>query len=386
MGSKMVCDETELALLALPADMNCLQAEPVASSVEVMAAIILAKYRIVRFHGRAMIELSFPYSHFEPMNKELFREVAAPLLGWVKQRHMNHLYDYLIGTAPDLSWSDRFVVFGDLSGSKANVSVWDMERLEFRNDISPHDCVWRSPYSVKRPVSTQNAAAPIPLIMHLAGGNKHLYDDIMQTLAPLVMSCKPEGVVWWVGGNAESKQLLMEAVHRILPNQLARLDVERLDGGRQMPTLNGKLGNVVQGGSSAVADVSLYRSLSKHQTFGVHKYRSQEGMNIRGNVHHIFSSPHTPTFSRKTWSTQMRTIIIPFSPLTEGNVLPEMTVELQGRLIAEMCMYAAQIRRQGYRYSLSARVPSTGRDMLAESASKFTTLSPLFSPTGEFIW
>lgn len=381
----MVCDETELALLALPADMNCLQAEPVSSSVELMAAIVSSKYRIVRFHGRAMIELGHPYPHFEPMHKELFREVAIPLLGWVKERHLNHLYDYLISTAQDLSRSDQFIAFGNLSGSKANVSVWDMERLEFRSDISPRDCVWRSPYSVKRHSST-GSVRPIQLIMQLAGGDKHVYDDIMQTLAPLVMSCKPEGVVWWVGGDAESKQLLMEAVHRILPNQLAKLDVERLDGGRQMPTLNGKLGNVVQGGSSAVADVSLYRSLAKHQTFGVHKYRSQDGMNIRGNVHHIFSSPHTPTFSRKTWSTQMRTVIIPFSQLTDSSGSPEMTDELHGRLIAEMCSYAVRVRRQGYRYSLSAPVPSAGRDTPAVSASKLTTLSPLFSPTGEFIW
>lgn len=380
----MVCDETELALLALPADMDCLQAKPVSSSIESMAATVSSKYRIVRFHGHAMIELNAPYPHFELMNKELFTEVASPLLGWVKQRHLNHLYDYLISTAPDFSWSARFIAFGDLSGSKAYVSVWDMEQLEFRNDISPHDCVWRSPYSVKRGATKQ--AHPIPLIMQLAGGDKRLYSDIMQTLAPLVMSCKPEGVVWWVGGDAESKQLLMEAVHRILPNQLAKISAERLSGGRQTPLLNGNLGNVVKSGTASVADVSLYRNLAKHRTFGVHKYRSQDGMNIRGNVHHIFSSPYIPTFSRKTWSTQMRTVIIPFSPVTESSGSSEMTDELHGSLIAEMCSYAALIRRQGHRYSLSAQVPSTGRDTPVLSASKFTTLSPLFSSKGEFIW
>ncbi|MDB5184375.1 MAG: hypothetical protein JWN38_183 [Candidatus Saccharibacteria bacterium] len=352
------------------------------STVESNATVVLSKYQIVRFHGRAMIELSHPYPHFQPLTKGLLSEVAKPLLGWLKQRHLNHLHDYLISTAPDLSWSDQFVVFGDLNGSKANVSVWDMNALEFRHDISPRDCVWRSPY----PVSRNTAPRQIPLIMQLAGDNAAVYDDIMQSLAPLVMACKPEGVVWWVGGDTESKQLLMEAVHRILPNQLAKISAERLSGGRQTPLLNGNLGNVVESGTAAVADVSLYRNLAKHQTFGVHKYRSQDGMNIKGNIHHIFSSAYTPTFSTKTWSTQMRTVIIPFGQLTDGNKFPELTTDFHGRLVAEMCSYAVQIRDQGYRYSLSATAVATGRDIPEMSTSKFTTLSPLFSPTGEFIW
>jgi len=380
----MVCDEAELALLALPPDMNCLETEPVYPMVESSAAKVLSKYQIIRFHGRAMIELSHPYPHFEPMNKELLSEVAIPLLGWVKQRHINHLYDYLISTVSDLSDHDRFVVFGDLNGSKADVSVWDMERLEFRHDISPHECVWRSPYSVKRSDTIQHNRS-IPLIMQLAGGNTAIYDDIMQSLAPLVMACKPEGVVWWVGGDEIGKQHLMKAVRRILPHQLAELDVERLEGGRQMPKLNGKLGNVGHAGGGAVADVSLYRSLAKHQTFGVHKYRSQDGMSVPGNVHHIFSSPNAPLFSTKTWSTQMRTVVIPFSQLTDTGGL-EMTDELHTRLLAEMCACTAQIRHQGYRYSLSGTSVATERDSSPSGARKLTAPSPFFSPTGEFIW
>jgi hypothetical protein len=380
----VVCDETELALLALSPDMNCLEAEPVYPMVESSAAKVLSKYRIVRFHGRAMIELSHPYPHFEPLNKELLREVATPLLGWVKQRHMNHLYDYLISTVPDLSGNDRFVVFGDLNGSRADVSVWDMKRLEFRHDISPLDCVRRSPYSVKLNDATQRARS-IPLIMQLAGGDTAIYDDIMQSLAPLVMACKPEGVVWWVAGDDIGKQLLMKTVRRILPRQLAELDVERLEGGRQMPKLNGKLGNVGRAGSGAVADVSLYRSLAKHQTFGVHKYRSQDGMSVPGNVHHIFSSPNAPIFSRKTWSTQMRSVVIPFSQLTNGSGL-EMADELYGRLLAEICTYATRIRHQGYRYSLSVATTSIERDGSSSGESNPMISSSLFSLTGEFIW
>ena len=383
----MVCDETELALLALPADMNCLRTEPTTPMVESRAAIILAKHRIIRFHGRAMIELDLPYPRFVSLNKDLFSEMATPLLGWVKQQHLNHLYDYLTSTAPDLSWSDRFIVFGDLSESKANISVWDMERLEFRSDISPRDCVRRSPYSVKQHSSPQDALPPIPLIMQLAGGDKRLYDDIMQTLAPLVMSCKPEGVVWWVGGDAESKQLLIEAVYRILPNQLAKLDVERLNRGRRTPTLNGKLGNVVQGGSSAVADISLYRSLAKHQTFGIHRYRSQEGLNILGNVHHIFSSPHAPTFSRKTWSTQRRTVIIPLSHHGESKPLTMLSDQSMSDLLAEICAYAEQIKRQGYRYNMSAAT------LIKRSESHVSVMGVPTTPTApavlhgsKFIW
>jgi hypothetical protein len=377
-GIKVICDETELALLALPADVNCLQAEPVRSSVEAMAAIVLSKHRIIQFHGRAMIDLSLPYPHFEPLKKEPFREVAIPLLGWVKQQHLNHLYDYLVSTAPDFSWSDRFIAFGDLSGSNANVSVWDMKQLEFRNDISPSDCVWRSPYSVNRSEIAKKTS-PIPFIMQVADGNEDIYDAIMQSLAPLVMTCKPEGIVWWVGGNTESKQQLIEAAHRLLPYQLSRLNFGRLDGGRQMPTLNGKLGNVVYDGTSAVEDVSLYRSLSKHQDFGVHRYRSQKGMNISGSAHHILSSSQAPTFSKKTWSTLNRTVIVPFSQPSRSNWSQELTADFYGQLIAEMCLYAVRIRGQGYRYSVSVAARPTQQN-------RPKTLPPLRLPKTDFIW
>jgi hypothetical protein len=344
----VVCDETELALLALPADMSCLVAETLSSDIAANAAIIAAQHRIIRFKGRTLIGVYEPYSHFISLTKEHFEQIARPLLGSVRQSHLNGVFAHLSYTAQDLSANDRLLLFGNLANTKATLTVWDMDTLEVRSDIAPEDCVHRSPYTMK-----MNVSLPIPFIMQLACGDSGVYDDIMQSLAPLVMALKPEGIIWWIGEGVDGKSALMDALHRLFPDQLASITNKRLAGGRVTRTLNGNLGNIVNADNGQVADVHIYRSLAKHQNFSVHNYHRQDGLEVQSNIHHIFAAANAPRFSRKSWSTQWRTFTIPFSQQIESDLTHFLTDEFSGQLIAEMCRYAQIIKQQGYRYEWS---------------------------------
>jgi hypothetical protein len=343
----MVCDKTELALLALPADMNCLVAEPRTRVIAKDADIIAAQHRIVLFKGSVMIEVPEPYSHFILLTKEHFERIAHPLLGWVKQLHLNGVFAHLAYTAKDLSDNDHLALFGNLVDTKADLTVWDMDKLEVRSDIAPEDCVRRSPYSMKR------RGNPIPFIMQLAGSDNCVYDDIMQSLAPLVMALKPEGIIWWTGDGVDGKSALMDALHQLFPDQLASITNKRLAGGRVTRTLNGNLGNIVDGDNGQVADIHIYRSLAKHQSFNVHNYHRQDGLEIQSNIHHIFAAADAPRFSSKSWSTQWRTFAIPFNQQIGCSQAHIFTDEFFGQLIAEMCRYAQRIKMHGYRYNWS---------------------------------
>ena len=377
----MVCDETELALLALPPDMSCLVVETRTPVITKDAAIIAAQYRIIRFKGCVMIEVHEPYAHFIPLTREHFTQIAYRLLGWTRPSHMNSVFTHLSYTAQDLSANDHLLLLGNLADTKADLTVWDMDRLEVRSDVLPQDCVRRSPYSMKR-----HGSEPVQFIMQLAGGDQGVYDDIMQSLAPLVMAKKPEGIIWWIGDDVNGKSVLMDALYHIFPDQLASITNKRLAGGRVTRYLNGNLGNVVDSDSGQVEDVHIYRSLAKHQSFNIHQYHSQNGLEIQGNIHHIFSAHKAPRFSRKSWSTHWRTFTVPFSQKIEGNPTRTLADEFFGQLIAEMCSYANRIKLQGYRYEWSATTLNTKDDNRAIETSKSTTFSPLLSPKGEFIW
>lgn len=358
----MMCDKTELALLALPPDMRYLVVESPTPVIAKNAATIAASYRIIRFKGRAMIEVCEPYAHFIPLTREYFTHIANQLLGWVKQSHINNVFAYVISTVPDLSCNDRFVLFGNLADTKTDLTVWDMDTLEVRSDIAPQDCVRRSPFSMIR-----RGNEPIPFIMHLAGGDEGMYGDIMQSIAPLIMTMKPEGAIWWVGDDDSGKSVLMDALYRIFPGQLVGITNKRLAGGHITRNLNGKLGNIVDSDNAQVEDVGIYRTIVKHQTFRVHNYHRQNGLEIQGNTHHIFSAKSVPTFTKKTWSTHRRTFAIPFSQQIQDTLAPTFTDEFFSQLITEMCSYANRIKSQGYRYDWSAATLAAKTDYSARS-------------------
>lgn len=328
---------------------------------------VAGQERIVRFRGRPMIEVYDGFPHFVPLHKDRFDRVAYPLLGGVSRSRINDVYSFLSNTAEDLSDHEHLIGFGvpldsvdieadtDLEALHRNPpTVWDMDELCIRTDITVDQTVWRSPYS-KRSVGE----GKIDFIMSLAGNDEGLYDDIMQSLAPIVMKKKPDGVIWWVGDGANGKSTLMDAIYRIFPGQLSSITVKRLVDGRDTPGLNGTLANVVKESSEGrIDDTEIYKSIGTHENFRVHKFHSQDDIEVRGNVHHIFSANSIPTFNDKGYSARRRTFIIPFTQRFESD--PEFeektfTEEMFGQLIVEMCKYANRLKRQGYRYKWSAK-------------------------------
>lgn len=330
--------------------------------------LIASSYRIVRFRGRALIEVLEPYPHFEPLHKDRFEQIAYPLLGGISRSRMNDIFAYLINTAEDLTPYEDFICFGVPGGFQ---TVWDMKELVIRPDILPDLCVWRSPYE-KIP-SSPAGYKPIPFVMSLAGGSQDKYDDIMQSLAPIVMHTKPDGVIWWVGSGANGKSTLMDAIYKIFPGHLASINVKRLTDGRDTPSLNGMLANVVKENSEGrIDDTQVYKSIGTHENFRVHKFHSQDDIEIRGNLHHIFSANQIPAFNDKGHSTKRRTHIVRFTETFDSDPSFEertFTPELFGRLIVEMCSYANRIKRQGYRYKWSAATLSAKADYDAEASN-----------------
>lgn len=323
---------------------------PVAATLSIndAATAVLTRHCIARFRGNAMVKTRKPYERFAPMSKDVFDQIAYPLVGSMPRSRMNDIFAYLRSVARDVTANDRYILFGAGTSSQ---TVWDMERLETRTDIFADDCVWRSPYA---PVLT---AKPIKFILNLAGGDAGLYSDIMQSLAPLLMTKKPDGVIWWVGDNEQGKNVLVDVLSKIFPDQLTSLTVKHLNGGRSnTPLLNAVLGNIAVDSGGQITNTQIYKSIGTHEDFFMHRWHSQGGIVVRGNVHHIFSADRTPTFYTRNLSIDRRTHTVPFS--LAGYAQATLPNNFYGQLIAEMCRYAVRLRRQGYCYEWSRATPA----------------------------
>ena len=333
--------------------------EPKPNVIAIRTQQLMAVQTLARFRGRLMLLVdngNFP--HFVPCTKELFKDIAYQSLGAMTRGQVSDVFEFASSVAPDLSESDRYVLFGtgNDEGTSGATQLWDKQKLRFvqvDEGVDYNSAVWRSPYGV---VPRENQR--LEFLMGLAGRDEGLYDDIMQSLAPLVMEKKPDGVVWWVGAGANGKSTLMDAIYRIFPGQLSSLSVKQLTDERDTPSLNGTMANVVKESSEGrIDDTHIYKSIGTHEDFSVHKFHSQESVTIRGNMHHIFSGNSIPTFNDKGHSARRRTFIVPFLQEFESDPTFEektFTPEFFGRLINEMCLYAARLERQGYNYQWSS--------------------------------
>jgi hypothetical protein len=354
------------------------------------ADMVTTGYEIIRFRGRAMVKVTKPYPHFVPLHKDRFEQIAYPVLGGVSRSRMNDVFSYICNTAEDLSAYEHYILFGTALGEvevEADTdlkllhenppTVWDMKDLMIDQSVKPSQCVWRSPYAkMVRTEASEKVAdnnGRLHFIMQLAGGDEGLYDDIMQSIAPLVMARKPDGVIWWVGDGANGKSTLMDAIYKIFPGQLSSITVKRLVDGRDTPSLNGTLGNIVKESSEGrVDDTEIYKSIGTHENFRVHKFHSQDDIEIRGNLHHIFSANLIPSFNDKGYAARRRTFVIPFTQrFTSDPTFEERTFtpEFFGCLIVEICKYANQLKKQGFKYKWSAKTLAAKSSYDAEASN-----------------
>lgn len=358
--------------------------------VQVQANLVASQQTFIRFRKRAMVQVDTGFPHFEPLSMERFKELFYPMIPGQTRSRVGDVYEQLTFAAPDLTDMDHLILFGrydipegaekpDNHADSVGPMVWDTRELA-ESSHSPTSCVWRSPYAkISNMVLTPDGpvTTKIPFILSLAGGDPEVYDDIMQSMAPMVMEKKPDGVIWWIGDGANGKSTLMDALYRLFPQQLSSITVKRLTDGRDTPNLNGTLANIVKESSEGrIDDTEIYKSIGTHEDFGVHKFHSQEGVTIRGNLHHIFSGNSVPIFNDKGFSARRRTFIIPFTEQFASD--PEFedktfTPEFFGRLATELCKYAVRLKRQGYRYKFSAKTLAAKEeyDSSANSAEEY---------------
>jgi hypothetical protein len=336
------------------------------SVVEVSAHTVQEQHTLAQFKGRPMLLLRQPYPHYTALHSDRFARLAYPLLGGVTRGRIKDVEAFVGAMAPDLTTNSNLILFGtedpieEYYHQRAVTAVWDTDTLEYKA-VTPElaeACVWRSPYGQIASPDAHGPVQRIPFIMSLAGNDCGLYDDIMQSIAPMVMTKKPDGVIWWVGDGANGKSTLMDALYHIFPGQLASLTVGTLTAKVDTPFLNGNLANIVKESSEGrIEDTEIYKAIGTHENFRTHKFHSQETYEINGNMHHVFSANSIPTFNDKGFSARRRTFIIPFLQRFESDPLFEdrtFTPEMFGRLITEMCRYAQAIAARGYRYKWSA--------------------------------
>jgi hypothetical protein len=334
----MKTDQTELELLALPTTVTNPFLKPLATSIEAGTKLILERNRITWFCGRLMIEVSQPYPHFQPLDKSQFDSLAYPLLPGIARTRLNDIFACIKATSLDLSGNSHLILFGNMADDKAQLAVWDTEALGFRDDIEPKDCVWRSPYSVSPMPNTGE------LVKLLVNGNENSYDNIMRSLAPLLMAKKPRSVVWWIGDEHTARAMLMNALHSIFPDQLSDISLKRLTGGRQSQLLNDALSNVSREQCELrLDDIATVRLLSSHEDYFRHKYHFQTGQIIQGSKHHIFSAKDIDSLASLRYSKNINVTAIQFSEQPKYRARVPHS-DICSQLIAEMLRYAARIK------------------------------------------
>lgn len=343
------------------------------SIVKVRGDAIMEQHQFIRFKRRPMILERDPYCHYVPLSGDRFNEIAYDLLGGLTRSGAADAYAYVKNTAEDRDEYAHQIRFGitieeamlsselnagDIEFTQKNRAlIWDTKELAWLYGESLENAVWRSPYPRLKGQMADDAE-PIPFIMSLAGDDPGLYDDIMQSIAPMIMDKKPDGLIWWVGAGANGKSTLMDALYRLFPGQLASVNVKALEDGRDVPALNRALANIVrESPEGRVEDTERYKCLGTHENFWVHKFHSQEGEEIDGNIHTIYNANAIPAFNDKGHSAKRRTFIIPFNQTFAPDPNFErktFTPEFFARLIAEMSKYAMRLKKQGYRYKWSA--------------------------------
>lgn len=307
---------------------------------KVLAEQLRYDTEIVRFKGATFIQEG---DKFSDMSSDRFAEACYTLFGsGLTKSRINDLEHLFRTTAPDLSHRAHLISFGE--------KVWDTKKLEW-SEVPAEDCVYRIPY---KPVERKGR---LPFIMDLACGDEGVYDDIMQSVAPLVMDKKPTGVIWYLGQGANGKSTLVHLLYLIFSTYLTELTVKQLEDERDTPQLNGKLGNVCKESSEGfIEDTRTYKSIGTHEGFSVHKFHSQDMVTIEGNIHHIFSANNIPTFGDKSYGARRRTLVIPFNARFKPDETFEdrtFTKAFIEEFLAEILHYAVQLKKQNYEYKFS---------------------------------
>lgn len=321
---------------------------------------VAQKYRIVRFRGAVLYRTD---EGWEPLSSDEFARICYTVHGaGIRQTQIKDLQHLFFTSSDDLTKYAHYIA---MPGGK----VWDMKELKFTKEISPEDCVYTTAIAPAKGDSHRKWLEEVTL------GDKELADDIISAIAPVFMHKKPFGVFWFLGSGANGKSTTLKALYAIFGSQapythnrwFSQLTVKQIEDERDTPMINGKLANIcLESNDGHIKDTGGYKNLAEHNTFNVHKFNSQDGVYVDGNVHTIFNANNIPTFADKTQGVRRRTFTIPFkASFPQDNTFDEKLFASENflpNLLNEILETTVKIRDNGYNYNFSEQTIQAKKD------------------------
>lgn len=324
------------------------------------AKAITSKYRIVRFRGAVLYRAD---AGWEPLYSDEFARICYMVHGAsIRQTQIKDLQHLFFTSSDDLTKYAHYIAMPD-------GRVWDMKSLKFTSDVAPEDCVYTTAVNPGEGKSHRKWLEEVTM------GDKSLADDIIKALAPIFMHKKPFGIFWFLGNGANGKSTALKSLYAIFGSTapythnrwFSQLTVKQIEDERDTPMINGKLGNVcLESNDGHVKDTGGYKNLAEHSVFNVHKFNSQDGVYVDGNVHTIFNANNIPTFADKTQGVRRRTFTIPFkASFPQDNTFDENLFAKENflpDLLGEILRTTVDIRKHDYSYDFSQQTLKAKED------------------------
>lgn len=315
------------------------------------AKAITNRYRIVRFRGAVLYHGK---DGWEPLSHDEFARICYSVHGAsIRQTQIKDLQHLFFTSSDDLTKYAHYIAMAD-------GRVWNMKTLKFDEKMDSENCI----YNIS--VTPTDGNSHRKWLEEVTNGDKKLADDIIKAIAPVFMYKKPFGVFWFLGNGANGKSTTLKALYAIFGSEapythnrwFSQLTVKQIEDERDTPMINGKLGNVcLESNDGHVKDSGGYKNLAEHSTFSVHRFNSQDGAQIDGNVHTIFNANNIPTFADKTQGVRRRTFTIPFNAAFEqDNTFDERLFAKKNflsDLLGELLRTTIEIKKHGYSYDFS---------------------------------
>lgn len=324
------------------------------------ARSISNKYRIVRFRGAVLYRAD---EGWEPLSSDEFARICYKVHGaGIRQTQIKDLQHLFFTSSDDLTKYAHYIA---MPGGK----VWDMKELKFTKEVPPEDCVYTTA------IAPTNGKSHRKWLEEVTLGDKDLADDIIKALAPIFMHKKPFGVFWFLGNGANGKSTTLKAIYAIFGSEapfthnrwFSQLTVKQIEDERDTPMINGKLANIcLESNDGHIKDTGGYKNLAEHSTFNVHKFNSQDGVVIDGNVHTIFNANNIPTFADKTQGVRRRTFTVPFkASFPQDGTFDEKLFASENflsDLLGDILDAAKQLAKNGYNYDFSTQTLKAKED------------------------
>lgn len=288
----------------------------------------------------------FTGDRYLPLTEGMFSNLCYTHLGiGLDKSRIKDLWHLFSSAAEDLTDMSRYVAF-------PNGKVWDTIKLDYTTEVEPIECVYSTNYAPSYGNSHHQ------YLLDLASGDEGKANDILQSIAPIFMTKKPTGVIFYLGKGQVGKSGLVEVIYRIIGEYLSDLSLEQIEEERDTPFLNGKIANVLADSNTTttITRDKNYKLMGDHKPLRVHTFHSQEPTIIHNTLHYIMSTNTAPNFRSKDTGVRRRTHVIPFDnvfPLDETFYDRTFTPEFLSDFLGAVLEATKQLRSQNYKYQWS---------------------------------